>query len=274
MNAEDFKQRVRQKMGSRPHPPRVPRVRHPTNVELRYYAELRRRILAAFNREVRKALSPEVLRSLSLHEDAGDRGRLEQILRALQRQFGAAWVATHGKRLAEAIAGDTDRFHVGQLGAVLERIAGVNPLGGERWLKRAVERFTKENVDLIADLPKQALARIRKELTGQVVQGARWEAMAQTITETLGMTERRARLIARDQVGKLYGDLQKTRTTELGLEAYIWRTMNDNRVRDEHELLAGQRFTWSKPPPEGHPGEAVLCRCYAEPDLEQFMRSL
>ncbi len=46
---------------------------------------------------------------------------------------------------------------------------------------------------------------------------------------------------------------------------YTWRTVGDDKVRDAHAALAGQVFSWSSPPPSGHPGTDHNCRCWAEP---------
>jgi len=44
--------------------------------------------------------------------------------------------------------------------------------------------------------------------------------------------------------------------------------MHDNRVRETHEELDGTSQEWADPPePDGHPGNGINCRCYADPDL-------
>jgi len=90
---------------------------------------------------------------------------------------------------------------------------------------------------------------------------------------------KRARIIARDQIGKLNGQLIKKRQTQLGIDSYIWRTSLDERVRGNpsgrypkavpsHFAREGKVFNWDTPPEGGHPGEAILCRCTAEPYIE------
>ncbi|TXH57102.1 MAG: hypothetical protein E6Q97_05015 [Desulfurellales bacterium] len=41
-------------------------------------------------------------------------------------------------------------------------------------------------------------------------------------------------------------------------------------MREEHEDREGESYTWTDPPEDGHPGEAVNCRCYAEPDFSDL----
>ena len=79
------------------------------------------------------------------------------------------------------------------------------------------------------------------------------------------------RRLTRDQNSKLIGQLNHVRQTEIGVEKYQWITSGDNRVRRQHvENAAGGEdgkgiFYWNDPPPDGHPGAAVQCRCNAVP---------
>ncbi|MFM2044590.1 MAG: hypothetical protein RLY86_3166 [Pseudomonadota bacterium] len=46
---------------------------------------------------------------------------------------------------------------------------------------------------------------------------------------------------------------------------YIWRTLQDDKVRPSHAERDGRSFAWREPPPGGHPGTEPNCRCWAEP---------
>lgn len=52
---------------------------------------------------------------------------------------------------------------------------------------------------------------------------------------------------------------------------YVWRTQQDDKVRDLHNELEGKQFSFDDPPISGtsgfrgNPGEPANCRCYAEP---------
>ncbi len=48
-------------------------------------------------------------------------------------------------------------------------------------------------------------------------------------------------------------------------DQYVWRTQHDERVRTSHRINDGRVFSWSDPPPTGHPGEDHNCRCEAVP---------
>ena len=68
--------------------------------------------------------------------------------------------------------------------------------------------------------------------------------------------------------------IDRVRQKKLGVRHYYWVTSNDERVRDEHDKYDGKRYSWDEPPPDGHPGEAVNCRCTARPDTEELLEML
>ena len=127
---------------------------------------------------------------------------------------------------------------------------------------------------LIKNLPTQKGEQLRGKFTEAVRKGTRWEEVAKEIQRDLpDKLRNRAKLIARDQIGKLNGQLTKLRQRNIGVTHYIWRGMLDERERQLHVDREGEKFAWDNPPEDGHPGEAILCRCYAEavfPDADEL----
>lgn len=75
-------------------------------------------------------------------------------------------------------------------------------------------------------------------------------------------TKKHARLIARDQIEKLNGQLGETRQRVAGVEKFSWQTQQDDRVRAEHEELQGKIFTWAEGSNGIFPGQPINCRCW------------
>jgi SPP1 gp7 family putative phage head morphogenesis protein len=124
---------------------------------------------------------------------------------------------------------------------------------------------TKENVALIKTIPEEYFKQIEGIVFRGTVQGRDATSMIKQITELGHSTEKRARLIARDQTSKLNSALNQQRSQNLGIEEYIWRTANDERVRDTHKSKNGKTFRWDDPPKDtGHPGQDIQCRCVAQ----------
>jgi len=66
-------------------------------------------------------------------------------------------------------------------------------------------------------------------------------------------------------------EILKANQARSGAKKYIWRTKKDAKVRSSHFDREGKVYSWDKPPPGGHPGEAFGCRCWAEPVFEEEM---
>ncbi len=140
-----------------------------------------------------------------------------------------------------------------------------------------IDGWRHDNVALITKMQTDSLDRIETVLRDGW--GQRAETLSGAIKDILGSSDdpksegklqRRADLIARDQVLTLHSKITRHRQKKAGINKYIWTTSNDERVRPEHEELEGETFSWDGEgdPEEGHPGEAVNCRCVAYPVLD------
>lgn len=134
--------------------------------------------------------------------------------------------------------------------------------------------WTTENVALIKSLPSETFDRIERIVLAGLNDGRRWESIAEDLEQRFDVSESRAALIARDQVGKFYGAVNRARQTELGVTRYRWRTSGDERVRPDHVEREGKLFSWDDAPEDGHPGQPISCRCTAEPDFSAILDDL
>lgn len=104
-------------------------------------------------------------------------------------------------------------------------------------------------------------------------------AISNEIQRRFDVTKSKANLLARDQVGTLSANLTRTRQESAGVEEYIWSSSGDERVRECHRELDGQKFRYDDPPAMWYmtkhgkvysgrhcnPGEDYQCRCVAKP---------
>lgn len=132
-----------------------------------------------------------------------------------------------------------------------------------------------ENVQLIKTLSERHFGKLQTEIMSAITQGKRVEDVESVIDSQFSSMDSNAELIARDQVGKLNGQLTEVTQIGLGITRYRWRGVNDERERSSHRDLEGEEFSWGSPPiVDGeavHPGEAIQCRCYAEPILDDLL---
>lgn len=242
-------------------------VREYTLAILRYVALTR----AAF--EQLFAELPELLASAARERqdadraDAGESKRIQALVDAARERIANAFGADELERLAGEFGSRTSVFNREQLARQTRAAFGVDVIGTDRKVGGIVEGFVAENVALIKNIPAKLADDIGGAALRAVTTGQLHSDLAKDIEARFGVARSRAKLIARDQVSKLTGQINIARQKELGGTGYIWRTSNDERVRDEHKALNGQRFEYDEPPSEGHPGEAIQCRCYAEPDF-------
>ena len=88
----------------------------------------------------------------------------------------------------------------------------------------------QENVTLVTSLPDEYLKRIESIVYSGMQQGRYPTAIAKDLQEATGISWRRAKLIARDQVAKINSAVDSERSQNLGIEFYKWSTSNDRRV--------------------------------------------
>jgi SPP1 gp7 family putative phage head morphogenesis protein len=97
------------------------------------------------------------------------------------------------------------------------------------------------------------------------------------IRESFGVTEKKAKFLARQETGLLMAKFKESRYTESGIHQYKWRCSAGSAkhpVRPSHKVLDGRVFRWDTPPittapdePQrrNNPGEDFNCRCVAIP---------
>ena len=132
-------------------------------------------------------------------------------------------------------------------------------------------------VELIKSIPTDAGLRVQKLASEAVANGTRATTLAKQISQTLEVSENKAKLIARTEVARSNTMLNLARAKSVGSEKYIWRNSGDGAVRPSHNKYKGKKldgleFYWDAPPTlddgmTGHAGTFPNCRCYAEPIL-------
>lgn len=138
----------------------------------------------------------------------------------------------------------------------------------------------RKNSELISSLPDDIARHVSQKAASKAIAGVRAESIVNEIREYApNITETRAQLIARTETAKAQSAVTEIRSQELGVNWYIWRTSEDQRVRSSHKHMEGVVCQYSSPPspeqligepPVGYynPGGIWNCRCYAEPVID------
>lgn len=153
-----------------------------------------------------------------------------------------------------------------RLAEEIRRAIGVDVsaiLRGNAGMLQSMKAATKDNIALIKTIPEQYFDRVTETVTNGWNNGMRWETLVKQIERDGGITENRAKLIARDQTSKMNAAFNQERQQQVGIEKYEWSTSRDERVRPEHEDMDGKTCRWDDPPivdgEPAHPGEPINC---------------
>lgn len=206
------------------------------------------------------------------HMDASDKERQAKALidRAATKAANA-WKPRDLIAVAEKFGRRTSGFQQEQLDKQVRAAVGVPLSAIEKPITDKLEGFAATNVELIRSVSDRYFDRLRSDVTDAFESGMSTDSLAELLASRDDMSENDAMRIARDQIGKLNGQLNQERQEDMGVTGYTWRGAMDNRERDEHVDREGQHFEWDDPPEDGHPGEPIQCRCFAEPDLQPIL---
>ena len=149
-------------------------------------------------------------------------------------------------------------------GAPASAVLGVSVFRSEPYLKPLAEGWVSENTALIKSLPTRLHPEIEGIVRRGVMNGASVKDLTAQIKARYGVTDYRAKLIAQDQTLKLNADLTRYRLQSVGVKEYVWRSVQDSRVRPEHADRNGETYSWKAGAGGEHPGQPVRCRCRAE----------
>ena len=211
------------------------------------------------------------MRAARLDETAPVSGWAALFVRAIERATtNTDKLLTEAFQLVRRFSGRTDAFHKRQFMQMIRATYGVDIFKSEPWLENELGAWEAENIALIKSVGEQAKASMHGAYIRAVKDGRSLRDVKAEVKSLYGVADKRAELIARDQIGKLNGQLTAIRQQAIGVEAYTWESMDDSRVRPSHQDYDGQTFKWIDPPPEGHPGQPIRCRCYAAPVLPAF----
>jgi len=149
----------------------------------------------------------------------------------------------------------------------------------------AIQRWIAQNTAKIKDSDSKTLDSVRTAILNGYMNGRPIKEITASIQDECKFSEKRAALIAKDQISSLNAEITKLQQQDAGVRRYKWSSSRDSRVRDCHRELNGKIFSWDEPPEmwyqtkkygrvmtgrRCHPGEDYCCRCVAIPvfDIE------
>jgi len=166
----------------------------------------------------------------------------------------------------------------------IKQIRKLDPITNDAALEGILQAHVRENVRLIKSIPEKHFGEIERIVMDGVRKGKGIKEITDEITAVY--PSKTAGLIARDQCGSFCGALSREQHRQAGLKTYIWRNMQDERVRGNpmgkypsakpsHWDREGKVFAWDEAngeiPTDGHPGFPIACRCWAQIQEEEAL---
>ncbi|UOK17924.1 hypothetical protein [Escherichia phage BUCT618] len=251
--------------------------RHPVRIE-QQYAKMLRGIIDGINAELKTRIADELKAEIAAREDGYRVDDLSAVLRAIRSLAtgnipGLSFVRNIGDSIRSAIDGNWQK--------AINQAIGVNVALPGTDMSANIDAWAEENTALITNLTQSYLSKITTAVNSGFRDGLSWRDISKNIRAETGVAKRRADLIARDQVATMNMQVTKQRAADLEIKQFVWRTMEDQRVRGNpsgrypkakpsHYARNGKTYNWSDGAGarDTFPGQAINCRCYASNVIE------
>ena len=185
----------------------------------------------------------------------------------------------------------------------LQNGIGVSFQTDASWWSDTKTTWAGNNYNLIVSNARNYVNQINNLAEQAVVNGWSPKQLQEQIKKASnGLSDKKCRLLARDQIGKLQGQVAEAQMEEIGLEMYIWDTSGDERVRGNpagkyptgfpsHYVMDGllcrwddatvyskdNGKTWINRPANAvklHPGRDIQCRCVALAYIPELLHEM
>lgn len=139
----------------------------------------------------------------------------------------------------------------------------------------ALKLMVRRNVQLITNATTQTLTNVENIVYDAMTTGQGWYDVSNTLKTQQEVSSKRIKLIARDQTAKTNQALNELTQRDAGIEYFMWRTAQDERVstgKGGHKQLNNKIYKWGdfENYPEidsygnrGVPSQRPNCRCTA-----------
>ncbi len=255
----------------------------PKAIGISYNAELQR-MVRRIKKDIDQSIKPQV-KDLEFEYTADSWSDVIEVsLAALRQRWSSEIFNRFAERLASKFVQAVNLQNQQQFQNQYKSF-GINIYAGNQAVSDYLDATVKDNVRLIKSIPDQYLTQVESIVLGNMRAGMRPSAINQQLQDQFGVTERRARVISRDQTSKAANGLAKKRMQSAGFEYYQWVTSEDERVRSRHRKISDKVtaygkgiYRWDDPPlsDKGEPispGTDYSCRCIARPVLESEVKA-
>lgn len=269
-------------------------IKNPSDVE-RYYRTQLRSLVRAIRNEVDREVMPilaETKEEYTADSSAVMDSWIDRIKSALARiidRFSSDSYESMYQNVADTYVRRMNNSVTSETIKSVQRAVGVDIRPMMSSMSDYIESSIAQNVALIKSIPDQYLKDVQTLVYQGTADGLTPSAIAKRLTEETGVSDRRAKLIARDQSSKITSQITERRQTDAGISYYRVSTAGDERVTGKpggrypnakiscwgianKDIGFGKGvYTWKDGATWAgqtglHPGKHhILCRCTATP---------
>lgn len=246
-------------------------------IGIQYNAKLQRlvkQIKADIAKEVMplvRQLAPEYTQDAVVTTDAWS----DLIINAISTLV-SRWSSPTVQAAGARIAGEFVQSSLKKSERDLKKSAGIDVYSGNSAMQDYLKASAQQNAQLIKSIPAKYLEEVQTLVMANMRSGMRPGYIETALQEQFGVTQRRAKMIARDQTSKIQGELNRKQQQGAGFTHFRWLTSHDSRVRHDHDVFEHRVtkygkgvYLWSDLPLEKgvpvSPGSPINCRCTAIP---------
>jgi SPP1 gp7 family putative phage head morphogenesis protein len=140
--------------------------------------------------------------------------------------------------------------------------------------EKIADEYTLNLTRYIQTFTEKEIVNLREKIEKNVMSGSRYESIIQSIKRSYGVSQNKAKFLARQETNLMMSSFKAARYQSAGVEEYIWTTVvgsKNHPVRPMHKALDGKIFRFDSPPitsqdgQRNNPGEDFGCRCTARP---------
>lgn len=135
---------------------------------------------------------------------------------------------------------------------------------GDKKLLQQTSDWLDASMGRMQNVSEEALQRGIKTMQQGLREGRGVDDIANKLADEMEIPWRRARNVARNEIGNQAWNLEEANARVAGMKYYRWRGMLDERERKLHVVREGQAYTPTRPPRDGNPGQPHGCRCFPE----------
>lgn len=256
------------------------RPKYPKNFERDYYRVLRavvRRLKSATNNNI-----PMLAYSLRQDDDSTVTDAFVQAI--LVELLKSMTIEDAISELELILAGVSSVVDANVISAFAEAVSVDVFLNDSALLDTVKAEWKAQQSRLVDSIVNTYIEKLQIIVSNAVQRGTAMSEVKEEIKVLLNTTDKRAKFIARNEVGNLNGIITMRRQVDCGISVYQWSSSHDERVRPSHAEMDGKYFYWNSdkageingikvyPAPKYHPCMDYNCRCVALPviDLEQW----